>query len=464
MKRLSIRKQLLTLFVPFLFGLWIASAVLCFWLVSNFSHESFDRDLVSSADSVVGRLRVKQGKVVVDMPPAAIAILKHDDSDKFYYSVIDADGKLISGDANLPPPEQSLLIDVPKVVDGQIADKSVRIAEIKVSPVDADNQTVIVQVAETKNVRSAFLKKMFLSIAVPQLLIILLGLFAVWYGIAKILTPLKLLQEQVVNRTQFDLSPLSGAETPEEVYPLVRALNQLLERLKEDIQVHQRFIANAAHQLRTPLAGLKTYSSIGTEMSDPNELQHIVSELDSGIDRASRIVTQLLALARTDGVEQNSNRTQSLVDLNFVVSEVTSELIDQAIRKGLDLTCNLSPVPATIGGEEMGLRNLVSNLVENAILYTEPGGHVTVELVNKEKPILTVTDTGPGIPEHERPKVFERFHRVPGVQNSGSGLGLAIVQEVANSHKAQITIETGRDGHGTSFIVEFPQAGNTLSA
>jgi len=110
------------------------------------------------------------------------------------------------------------------------------------------------------------------------------------------------------------------------------------------------------------------------------------------------------------------------------------------------------------------LRNLVSNLVENAILYTEPGGHVTVELVNKEKPILTVTDTGPGIPEHERPKVFERFHRVPGVQNSGSGLGLAIVQEVANSHKAQITIETGRDGHGTSFIVEFPQAGNTLSA
>jgi two-component system sensor histidine kinase TctE len=464
MNRLSIRKQLLTLFVPFLFGLWTLSAVLCFWLVSNFSHESFDRDLISSADSVVGRLRVKQGKIVVDLPPAAIAILKHDESDKFYYSVTDPDGKLISGDANLPPPQPGLVIDTPRVVDGQIANKNVRVAEIRVAPEEDGTQTVIVQVAETKNVRSAFLQKMFLSIAVPQLLVILLGLFAVWYGIKKILTPLKLLQEQVVNRTQFDLSALSDADTPEEVYPLVRALNQLLERLKEDIQVHQRFIANAAHQLRTPLAGLKTYSSIGTEMSDTQELQHIVQELDSGIDRASRIVTQLLALARTDGVEPNGKQTKSMVDLNFVVSEVTSELIDQAIRKGLELTCNLSPTPATIGGEEMGLRNLVSNLVENAILYTEPGGQVTVELVNKRNPILTVTDTGPGIPMSERPKVFERFHRVPGIQKSGSGLGLAIVQEVAHVHKAQVTIESGRDGQGTSFIVEFPQTVNPLAS
>lgn len=123
MKRLSIRRQLLTIFVPFVFGLWIASAVLSFWLVSRYSGESFDRDLISSADSVVGRLRVKQGRVVVDLPPAAIAILKHDDSDKFYYRVLSSDGSWISGDADLPMPSRDLRLDVPRVVTGTIAGK-----------------------------------------------------------------------------------------------------------------------------------------------------------------------------------------------------------------------------------------------------------------------------------------------------------------------------------------------------
>jgi two-component system sensor histidine kinase TctE len=226
MKRLSIRKQLLTLFVPFLFGLWIASAVLSFWLVSAFSGESFDRDLINSADSVVGRLRVKGDKVVIDLPPAAQAILKHDEADKFYYRVLSSDGQLISGDAGLPKPSQDLQINTPKIVTDKISGKNVRLAEIKASITEAEGQTVVVQVAETTNVRTRFQEKMLLSLAVPQLLVIVVGLLTVWYGITKILTP----------------------------------LNHLLSRLREEIKAHQRFIANAAHQLRTPLAGLKTYS------------------------------------------------------------------------------------------------------------------------------------------------------------------------------------------------------------
>ncbi|MBS1954150.1 MAG: sensor histidine kinase [Cyanobacteria bacterium SZAS-4] len=455
MKRLSIRKQLLTLFVPFLFGLWIVSAVLSFWLVSKFSGESFDRDLISSADSVVGRLRVKQGRIMVDLPPAAIAILKHDDSDKFYYRVLDSEGKMISGDVDLPQPSKDLQVDVPRVVAAKISNKNVHVAEIKVSPDEAQDQTVIVQVAETTNVRNHFQEKMLLSIAVPQLLTILLGLVAVWYGISKILTPLRILQSQMASRTRLDLSPLTDDETPDEVYPLVLALNHLLERLREEIKAHQRFIANAAHQLRTPLAGLKTYSSIGTEMTDVDDLKQVVHELDHGIDRASRMVTQLLALARTDSGNPTAV-ANARVDLNFLVSDVTSELIEQAILKKLELTYESSQLPAVINGEQTSLRHLIFNIIENAIVYTEPGGNILVSLKQNGKVTLSVVDSGTGIPSDEREKVFERFYRVAGTNGSGSGLGLSIVQEVANAHNASVSIEDGQGGVGTTIHVEFP--------
>ncbi|MBY0546480.1 MAG: sensor histidine kinase N-terminal domain-containing protein [Candidatus Obscuribacterales bacterium] len=458
MKRLSIRKQLLTLLIPFLFGLWIASAVVSFWFISIISGETFDKDLINSADSVVGRLRVKGDKVVVDLPPAALAILKHDESDKFYYCVIGSNGQRISGDTGLPPPSDDLKVGVPKFASERIAEKTVRVAEIKVS-VDEADQTVIVQVAETTNGRSRFQQKMLLSIAAPQLLVILVGLFAVWYGITKILTPLRSLQQQIADRSQLDLRALSDGDAPQEVYPLVKTLNHLLSRLREEIKAHQRFIANAAHQLRTPLAGLKTYSSIGSEMTEVKDLQMIVHELDQGIDRASRMVAQLLALARTDSGEAAVIRTTSHVDLNFLVSDLVAELIEQAILKDLELTYVASTVSATIDCETDGLRHLIVNLVENALHYTPRGGRIVVEVRNEGTNIvLSVTDSGPGIPAEEREKVFERFYRVVGTGGNGSGLGLSIVREVANAHNARVSIETAAGGTGTVVIVEFPIA------
>jgi two-component system, OmpR family, sensor histidine kinase TctE len=456
MKRLSISKQLLTLFVPFLFGLWIASAVLSYWLVSTFAGESFDRDLINSADSVVGRLRVKEGKIVVDLPPAAQAILKRGESDKFYYRVLASDGQLISGDSDLPMPSQNLQVDVPKVVTAAISGKNVRLAEIKASLEESEGQTATVQVAETTNVRRHFQETLLMSIAVPQLLVIILGLFTVWYGITKILTPLKLLRQQVVSRSQFDLSALSDDGTPEEVYPLVRSLNHLLNRLNEGIKAQQWFMANAAHQLRTPLAGLKTYSSIGGEMSEAEDLKHIINKLDQGIDRAGRMVAQLLALARIDSGDSAVTKTKSPVDLNLLVSDVVGELVEQALQKNIELTYESSWAPSIISGEETGLRNMVTNLVENAILYTSNGGKVLVCLRSDGNVGLCVLDTGCGIPVEEHNKVFERFYRVEGTSGDGSGLGLAIVKEVADAHDACVSIRSGINGRGTMVLVEFP--------
>ncbi len=458
--RVSIRKQLLILFMPVLVGLFIASATVSYWLVSAYSSESFDKDLMSSADSVVGRLRVKNGKVTADLPPAAIAILKHDVSDRFYYRVLASDGERITGDAHMPKPPENLEINQPHLATEKLDGKEVRIAEIKVDVDEPGGDTVIVQVAETTKVRALFQQKLLASIAIPQLLVLIVGLIAVWYGVTKILTPLGMLQAQIRSRSQSDLSAVSDNEVPEEVLPLVEAINQLLSRLREDLKAHQRFIANAAHQLRTPLAGLKTYSSIGTEMNDKEDLKHVVKEIDTGIDRASRLVGQMLALARTDGSDQSTSQ-KSQIDLNFIVSDVTAELVERAVLKDLELVYESSQEPAFIYGEQTGLRNLVSNLVENALLYTPNGGKVKVQVKNGDPVTLRVLDTGAGIPAEERGKVFERFYRIDGTTGSGSGLGLSIVQEVANAHNARISIDSPAGDQGTIFSVEFPKTSFT---
>ncbi len=458
--RVSIRKQLLTLFMPLLVGLWVASAIVSYWLVSSFAQESFDKDLASSADSVAARLRVKNGRVSVDMPLAVLSILQHRDADRFYYSVISADKTRIAGDPNVPESLPGLAVDVPRVTTSSINGKEVRLAEIMVNVEDGNGNPFIVQVAETTNVRKLFQQKMLLSIAVPQLMVVALGLFAVWYGVTKILTPLQLLQRQLSTRSRADLSELPDTHTPEEVFPLVNALNQLLSRLRDEMKAHQRFIANAAHQLRTPLAGLKTYSSIGSEMTEAEDLKHIVSELDSGIDRSSRIVGQLLALARTDGGDQDI-MAKVRVDLSFIVSDVTAELVDQAVRKDVELIFEPPSEPALVNGDQTALRHMVSNLVENALQYTPEGGKVRVQVARNDHVSFRVTDTGPGIPFDEREKVFERFYRVNGTTGSGSGLGLSIVQEVANAHNAAISITSGPGDKGTQISVEFPKFAGT---
>ncbi|MDX2106347.1 MAG: sensor histidine kinase N-terminal domain-containing protein [Candidatus Melainabacteria bacterium] len=460
MKRKAIRKQLLFLFVPLLGCVAIASTILSFYLVQNFSEEYFDWDLINSADSVVGRLRVQGEKVMLDLPASAQAILKKDGSDKFYFSVIDQTRGVIAGDKNLPPPVRELEEDNPRIRTGTIAGETVRIVDVKVPLISesfsAAKKNVIVQVAETMNSRRQFQKKILLSIAVPQLIAMILGLSAVWYGVVKILNPLRDLQGQLAKRSQADLSPLAAESAPEEVYPLVKAINSLFERSSEELKAQQRFLASAAHQLRTPLAGLKTYSSIGNEMTEASELKHIVVELDQGIDRASRMVNQLLALARTDVGERNKIASAAQLDLNFLVSDVVSELVDQAIRRGLKLTYEGADSPALITGEQTGLRHLVSNLIENAIFYTPNGGSITVGVKSGDKVILSVADTGPGIPVSEQEKVFERFYRILGTNGNGSGLGLAIVKEVANAHNAQVSIKSGTNEMlGTEISVVF---------
>lgn len=466
----SIRRQLLTLLIVPILILWGMGAFLTYVLAINFATNAFDAALAGSAKSVADRLNLASGKLQVDLPPAALAILRENKQDKLFFQVLDRRGRLRSGDDSFPAPPDALPPGKFVYWNGIIDGLKVRIATVK-EPVGKNFVTI--QVAETLIGRTELARNILIMIAVPQLLLILLCATAVWLGVSRGLRPLKALQEAVQSRTRSDLRSLSENGVPIEVLPLVQAINDLLARLRADMQAQERFIANAAHQLRTPLAGLKTQSELALRQDSPTEIKHAVKQIQISSDRAARLANQLLVLARVEPDNHNIS-LQKAVDLNKIAREASSELVPESLEKDIDLGFEESHRPAMVTGDPASLHELISNLIENAIRYTPSFGKVTVrisvidtksarspaaflsESINDKCTVLTVEDNGPGIPEHERERIFERFYRVLGTQAAGSGLGLAIVQEIADTHNANISVSDGPDGKGTTVQVTFP--------
>jgi len=461
----SIRIQLLnSLFAP-LCVLWLLSTGVAYLLAVGFANESYDGSLVNSADSVVARLRYEDGKVIADLPEAAQEILRHHNLDKFYYQVVSTTGTRITGDALLPGPYTRLDAKEPVFRYATLNGEELRVARIRADIAGFPEGQVLVQVAETLHSRHRLANQILLSIIIPQIFLILVGGAAVAQNVSNSFKPLSALQEAIANRTQKDLSPVSEENIPSEVRPLVTAINELLARLRNDLETQNRFVANAAHQFRTPLAGLKTYIYYAKKLLsgeddavDPEmrrkQIDTVLDQIDSGTDRMTHLANKLLALAKTDPAI-SASRFEA-VDLNFIVSEITSELIGEALKKNLDLEFMGSEVPAIIKGDPLNLTELAENLIENAVLYTEPGGKILVTIVNSGHILLAVQDNGPGIPAEERARVFERFYRALGTDVPGSGLGLPIVKEIATAHNAEVLITTGPSGSGTTVAVTFP--------
>lgn len=455
--RRSIRKGLV-LWLSLLLGtVWLISSVGGYCLAVKFASDAFDRELVNSADSVAARIRIKNEKVVVDLPPAAQAILRHDNTDKFYYQVLSSRGERLSGDECLPKPLPSLTSKRPIFRTARLGKDEVRIAQLNTAA-EGLNEEVIIQVAETLLSRRQLSQSILVTIILPQLLMAILGASAVWFGISVGLQPLKQLQSAISARTPGDLSTINDTISPEETYPLVKAINGLLDILREDVKTKQRFIANASHQLRTPLAGLKTYSSLGVKTQTLDEMRNMMEQIDKGLDRTSHLISQLLVLARNDSAPRTI-ATDETIDLNFIASDVVEQHINQAIRKNIDIGFGPSEKPALIMGDRVGIHELVGNLVDNAIKYTPNDGKVIVSLVVSTGNVtLDVKDTGCGIQEKDRERIFERFYRVEGASPEGSGLGLAIVSDVASHHSAKIEVESGYNGTGSTFKITFPGA------
>jgi two-component system sensor histidine kinase TctE len=332
----------------------------------------------------------------------------------------------------------------------------VRVARLVSALPDAKPaQAVTVEIAETLNKRHDLAWLILVSVILPQLVLIAIAGLLVWFGVAHGLAPLNRLREAVSARSHLDLSPIAAEGAPAEVHPLLNAINDLLARLNEVLTFQSRFIADAAHQLRTPVAGLKTHIEVALRENDLAQTKHALAHLYTGVERLSRLVSQLLSLARN---EPNTVRTLNFVplDLNKLARETTMEWVPEAYQKNIDLGFEGSETPVPMNGDPTRLTELINNLLDNAIRYSRDRGRVTVRVTRGERQRLSVSDDGPRIPEEERDRVFERFHRLLGSHASGSGLGLAIAQEIARLHDADISLGDDIDGVGNTFTVSFP--------
>ncbi|HYC48973.1 MAG TPA: sensor histidine kinase N-terminal domain-containing protein [Burkholderiales bacterium] len=445
-------KLLRWLLVPLLL-LLTADTVVSYWFALRFSDRAHDRALLEMAREASIHLRGEAGRLRFDMPEPARAVIFTDLTDTLYYEITTATGALIDGKP-IAAPRRGRGSRAELVYDSEIDGVPVRVAELWVAtqPGTRDADAAI-RIAETKVKRGELTREIMFSVVVPQVLLIVFAGVLVWVGVVRGLSPLTALQDAIASRSYRDRSPVVVSEVPGEVQPLIDEINQLLDRLDDALTMQDRFIADAAHQLKTPVAALQAQLELALSEPDPQRTRESLAKVAAGLERLSHLVSQLLALARN---EPEAARTMMLarVDLAALVFEATADWVDAALGKSIDLGFEGEKDGVSVEGDPVRLRELLDNLLDNAVRYTPEGGRVTVR-VSGAPPSVSVSDDGPTIPTSDRQRIFQRFYRVLGTTERGSGLGLAIAQEIAHLHGARITPSDDLDGTGNTFTVSF---------
>ena len=377
-------------------------------------------------------------------------LLRTDQYDRIYYAIHDTQGRLLAGDAVLSVP--SARFDSGELLyDQHTGGSRLRVAALHTRVNGTD---VVVQVAETWVKRQKLITRILTGMVLTEVIVVVLALLLVWFGIAKGMEPLKRLRSELEARSPRDLRPVEPSHAPVELHAIVQALNSLLRRLGEALQAQQRFVANVAHQLRTPLAGLRMHVETAMQQEAPGEWKRALQPLNSATERATHLVNQLLVLARAEVNPMQPHASR--LDLASVVQDVAAQWVPRALAKRIDLGLELHA--ADMRGDRVLISELLGNLLDNAITYLPNGGRITVRTwIEGDQAVLEVEDDGPGIPEEERANVFKRFYRTEGAAGAGCGLGLAIVQEIAQSHGGVAQIKTPAQGRGVAVVVRFPR-------
>jgi len=457
----TLRRQLMAWLAAPLLILWSVSTIIDYDIAKRFVNLAYDRALLEAAQDIGRQIKVINDRIYVDLPEVAQQILQTSGSGRLYYLVTGPDQEFVTGEPDLPRPPGDTPEETPDRVryyDDLYRGLAIRAVALRV-PVNpgSGRGAVLIQVSERVTARDEFARQIILRMVVPQGLLILIAGLAVWYGVGRGLAPLSALRQEIQNRSHRDLSALPEDQAPQEVRPLIRAMNELLQRLATTISAQQRFIADAAHQLRTPVAGIKTQTELALRQSQSDDAQKALKLLHTATEQTTRLVNQLLSLARA---EPGSERSWNPVPLDLVslARDTTTEWVPRALERNIDLGFESPLAVARIEGEPFMLREMLNNLLDNAVRYTQPGGQVTVRVTAVSNGLaLSVEDNGPGIPPPERERVFERFHRVLGSGADGCGLGLAIVREIALSHGADASIASGASDNGTLARVVFPR-------
>jgi two-component system, OmpR family, sensor histidine kinase TctE len=427
--------------------LWPLSLALTWFVAQGIASKPFDRALEFNLQALTQFVVTKDDKVSFNLTPQARDLLKADDSDLVYYQLIDLRHGMISGETDFPSPPES---DVPTAGRVQLRDDTVRGDEVRVAYTwlvrhDDPKQLVLMQVAETKGKRSTLATEIIKGVMVPQFVILPLAVLLVWLALVRGIRPLSELEIKIRARKPDDLSPIEESAIPQEVAPLVSSINDLLARLTTSLTTQKRFLADAAHQLKTPLAGLRMQADLAQRESNPEDIRSSLQQIAHSSTRATHTVNQLLALARAETTGRTLPTAQ--IDLAQLVTGVVRDSVPRALEHGIDLGYEgpgEMPDICLMDGNPTLLQEMTRNLVDNAINYSGRGGIVTARVLFdlfSGVQILQVEDNGPGIPENERELVLQPFYRALGTNVDGSGLGLAIVHEIAQQHGAVVMME-----------------------
>ncbi len=443
---------------PLLF-VWPLSIAFTHYFANSVANFPYDQALREHVAAIARQVKLVNGKAVLSLPASARALLRADETDNVYFHVLNGDGKLLAGDRDLPhvqnEPEAEIVPGDIYLRDQEFKGQDLRVAYTYLAETGMlRSRWVLVEVGETTEKRSQLANKIVASVILPQFVIIPLAVMLVWFGLSRGLRPLTRLRKTIEAREPDDLSPIATRRVPEELEPLVEAFNEMLERMKRSVEAQQRFVADAAHQMRTPLTGLKTQAQFAMREADPEALRHALRQIATGVDRAGRLINQLLTLARTEGGDQASETARPL-DLSLLLRESVEDWVMPAIEKGIDLGYEAEG-HAMILGNPFLLREMMKNLIDNALRYTPKGGNVTCRVLGGvERVLLEIEDDGIGISEEHAELVFERFFRVDDATTEGSGLGLAIVQEIAIQHHTKASLRPSLRGRGTVASVPF---------
>lgn len=374
------------------------------------------------------------------------------DNDARNYQVVAPNDQTIFGDPSLPRPS---LYDYPET--GRVSfrnvnhrERELRVAYTYVPVRGAEdlNRPVLVQIAEPLTERRELANRIIKGVIFPQFVILPIASALVWFGLSRGLRPLRGLRDRIRRRRPDDLSPIDPTSAPQEIVPLVESFNELLNQLGTTLATQKRFIADAAHQMKTPLAGIRMQAELALREQEPRDRERSLTQLSRSSERASHLITQLLALARAESLGEKTGF--STLELNSLMREIVTELAPMALAADLDLGLDDPGPSVQILGNPVLLEEMIQNLVNNAIHYTPAGGVINIRLRSiAGGAIIEIEDDGPGIPVAEREAVFERFYRLRDRvaanegEARGSGLGLAIVREIAKLHDVQIQINDG---------------------
>jgi two-component system sensor histidine kinase TctE len=451
----GLRRRLLVMLIAPLIVLAVVNAWLEFRSADNVATQQ-DQHLLALvplvADSVIGE---SGGGPLLMLAPPVEEFLK-ERRGAAGYAILDVDGKLLLGDAwlaGLPPSDNT-----PEVHSEEHEGATWRIVRQRQPTVFGD---VVVAVGDGSDPRQQWFRSILFRVLLPNLVLIAAAAFAVRWAVQQALRPLLALKEAVERRSPRDLSAIDDAVSPEEVRPLVDSLNRLFVLVNAQAESQRRFVADAAHQLRTPIAGLQAQVEAWAQAASARPVEGTLAlptdqvyKLRSATRRTSQLANQLLALSRADARAMHS-QPQQRVDLKALCEDTLESHLDAATTRRIDLGLDADPVH--VMGHEWLLRELLSNLVDNAVKYTYEGGSVTIRCGRRgSQAFVEVEDDGPGVAAAEMPRILERFYRVQGTRGEGNGLGLAIAEEIARVHHSHLQLQPGSAGRGLKVTLSFP--------